>query len=323
MAWFRVNYRLANDVAKPETLINQLIGTAIVSMTSDAVIDLIAAPDSPNLYWALATIPQPPIDYRNSYEFEQTLPERYIPWMSETVSDSLTPDAWRTLFRQTVRDLAYVSDDLSIPDPEQAEDWRIDLFSAALIARNYASAKRDLIAWGHDAGTVDAMPVGQVVALHQQVAYRQLTQQTAKWTLLPHAAVQQRDVQERQRLQVEGWLAIGWKSRETFPIVGLLMPAFVQAREAEARGSLRPIALMVIEALRMHVWENNGQWPTSLDEITVVPVPDNPATGEPFPYRLDGDAAILDAATTLDPEDASWYWRVEMRIDPNWSPTAN
>ena len=41
--------------------------------------------------------------------------------------------------------------------------------------------------------------------------------------------------------------------------------------------------------------------------------PDNPATGEPFPYQLDGDTASLDVATTLDPEDASWYWRVEMR----------
>ena len=83
---------------------------------------------------------------------------------------------------------------------------------------------------------------------------------------------------------------------------------------------IRPIALMVVEALRMHAWENAGRLPASLDEITVVPVPENPATGEPFPYHLDGDTASLDVATTLDPEDANWYWRVEMQIDPNWTP---
>jgi hypothetical protein len=101
------------------------------------------------------------------------------------------------------------------------------------------------------------------------------------------------------------------------------MPAFAQAREAEARGAIRPIALMVLEAIRMHAWENGGRLPASLDEIAVVPVPDNPATGEPFPYRLENDTAVLDVATTLDAEDASWYWRVEMQIDPEWKPSTD
>ena len=252
LEWFRANFRLANDVAQPETLINKLIGTAIISITSGDVIDLLAAPDCPNLYWALAAIPQPPIDYRQSYEFEQTMPERYIPWLGAPIDDSRTPEAWRSLFRQTVRDLSDASDDLGVDG--DAEDWRIDLFSTALIARNYTSVKRDLIAWGHDADTVEAMPVGQAVALHQQSAYRHLTQHTSKWALLPFAVSQQRDGLELQRLREGGWLTPGWESREVFPIVSVLMPAFAQAREAEARGSVRPIALMVIEALRMHAF---------------------------------------------------------------------
>ena len=37
-----------------------------------------------------------------------------------------------------------------------------------------------------------------------------------------------------------------------------------------------------------------GRLPKSLDEIKVVPVPENPATGKVFEYRLDDDTAILE-----------------------------
>ena len=38
---------------------------------------------------------------------------------------------------------------------------------------------------------------------------------------------------------------------------------------------------------------HNGILPASLDQVTEVPVPDDPATGEPFIYRADDGAAIL------------------------------
>lgn len=323
--WFRVNFRLGRDVAQPETLINQLVGTAIISIACDDLIDLIAAPGSPNLYWALASIPRPPIDYRTSYEFEQTLPQRYVPWLAETDVPDRTGAEWRSLFRQTVRDIAHDSspelDHLAIDD--ETPDWRVDLATCALISRNYPTVKRDLIDWGYPADEVERMPIGRAVALHQQEAYRRVTQQTAKWAMLPHRAVDGQDEREQQQLEQDGWLAHGWSGRETIPIVTTLLPTFEQAHEAEARGTMRPIALMALEAIRMHAWENGGRLPASLEEITVVPVPDNPATGKPFPYRLEGDTASLDVATTLDPEDATWYWRVEMRIDPEWKPSTD
>ncbi|MCC7476516.1 MAG: hypothetical protein IT425_14080, partial [Pirellulales bacterium] len=67
-------------------------------------------------------------------------------------------------------------------------------------------------------------------------------------------------------------------------------------------------SLRVIEALRMHAANHNRQLPKSLDEITAVPVPLNPATGKSFVYRLDGKTAILE----LPPSDGfpfanRWY----------------
>jgi hypothetical protein len=51
----------------------------------------------------------------------------------------------------------------------------------------------------------------------------------------------------------------------------------------------------VIEAIRMYAALHGGKLPRSLSEITVVPVPNHPRFGTPFPYTLEGDKAILEA----------------------------
>ena len=53
--------------------------------------------------------------------------------------------------------------------------------------------------------------------------------------------------------------------------------------------------LQCIEAIRLYMASHDGRLPGSLDEITEVPIPLNPMTGKPFPYRLEGDKAILDS----------------------------
>ncbi len=49
----------------------------------------------------------------------------------------------------------------------------------------------------------------------------------------------------------------------------------------------------MIEALRMHA-AATGSLPNSLDEIKSVPVPNNPVTGKPYVYRMEGETAVLD-----------------------------
>jgi hypothetical protein len=45
--------------------------------------------------------------------------------------------------------------------------------------------------------------------------------------------------------------------------------------------------LEVIEAIRMNTAASGGKLPATLADITIVPAPNNPATGQSFPYRLD------------------------------------
>ena len=70
--------------------------------------------------------------------------------------------------------------------------------------------------------------------------------------------------------------------------------------------------LRVIEALRLHAAAHNGALPESLSQITEVPVPNDPATGEPFIYRAADSAAILHS---LRVEPALWSlsYRITIR----------
>ena len=77
-----------------------------------------------------------------------------------------------------------------------------------------------------------------------------------------------------------------------FPIASLLMPAMNAARSAQERLTRDLAEMQLIEALRMHAAET-GKLPGSLDEVTIVPVPNNPATDKPFLYSLDGKTAVL------------------------------
>jgi len=52
-------------------------------------------------------------------------------------------------------------------------------------------------------------------------------------------------------------------------------------------------ALRLLEAIRIHAAAHDGKLPDSLDQITEVPLPEDPATGKPFLYRRAGDAVIL------------------------------
>jgi hypothetical protein len=52
-------------------------------------------------------------------------------------------------------------------------------------------------------------------------------------------------------------------------------------------------ALRAIEALRMHAAVHGGQLPNKLHEVTIVPVPNDPGTGQPFEYQREGQSATL------------------------------
>jgi hypothetical protein len=276
----RIGYQLAHDVAQPPLLINGLVGIAIASIMNEELQFLIDR-GGPNMYWAIAALPQPLVSLRRAMEFEMGMPLQMFPFLKDAETVERTTDEWRRLMIEGIVGLQEVAESTS-----KLSGWQAELAAAAMVAKLYPIAKDELIASGMDRQLVEGMPVGQVVAIHTARSTEYVFQEFHKLSLLPYDEALRRSPQIRDRLIQEGHLGPGLRGRSGLPIAALLLPAIEGVRHAEIRIARNFAALQVIEALRMHAAET-GKLPATLAEVTVVPVPLNPANSHPFAYQFD------------------------------------
>ena len=57
----------------------------------------------------------------------------------------------------------------------------------------------------------------------------------------------------------------------------------------------RIAALAVLEAIRIYAAGHGGRLPEKLGDVVEVPIPNDPTRDEPFVYRREGEAAILES----------------------------
>jgi len=301
----RLSFKLAHDIAEPPTLINDLIGIAISNISMTTLRDMICQTDCPNLYWALAALPDPLISLNDAMEYEASLPEIMFPLLKDPENANHSPEEWARLLRETIGALNELDSGFG------GSDLSRDLTGAGLLIRAYPIARRELIAAGWKQEQIEAMPVGQVVAIYQKHVMQILYDETMKWSYLPYHETkdiprkkeeQDRFSRERQRL------------REPIPIAYLLLPGVLQAKSAEAQMNSKIKGLMVLEAIRMQTAANNGRLPKSLDEITIVPVPEIcPLTGEPYSYRLTDEGAVLLLPAMLEKYGKKYWWEFHLK----------
>jgi hypothetical protein len=288
----RIGYQFARDLATTPIIIPGLVGIAVAGILDDQVHTFIASPKSPNLYWALTELPRPLIDMRPSVEFEVRFPSRIFPFLKDPEHAHHSPEQWAGLISR-----AYLTlDRLASERPQDdTHGWQARLLATGQALRTYTQAKQDLIAAGYDAAKIEQMPVGQVLAIDEVRLCRYIASESLKWSFLPYPEGWRRQKQAESDLIRSGYLNPPPTSREVIPINALLLPATTSGIEAMIRRDISIAADRVIEAIRMHAALHGGKLPRSLSEITVVPVPDHPRFGTPFPYTLEGDKAILEA----------------------------
>jgi hypothetical protein len=296
----RVGYQFGRDIAKTPILIPGLVGVAITGVLDDQVHALIGAPKSPNLYWALTELPRPLIDLRPALEFELTFPSRILPFLKDPEHALHSPEQWADLVSQAFFTLTHIMSDQPREEPI---GWQARLAATGLALRGYTQAKRDLIAAGYDAGRVERMPVGQVIAVDEAVLSRYVSDEMRKWAMVPYPEGWRRLKRSDARLVKEHYLGPALSSREVIPINSLLLPATSAALDASIRLDISIAADRVIEAIRMQAAQNGGKVPQSLAEITVVTVPNHPRFGTPFPYKVEGDKATLEVRRTTEPPE--------------------
>ncbi len=178
---------------------------------------------------------------------------------------------------------------------------RKSLEAEANDASTVAFSKKRLVAANFDGKNVANFLPLQAVVADEVLAFKELREDDAKIMMLPYWQIEAFRAANRERMQEE-------RGR----CKALAGPFFISmecARRQQVRTEQRIALLRCIEALRLFGAEHDGRLPASLAEVP-VPVPDDPFTGKPFQYHLDGSTATLRGAAPHGMETNPLYNRL-------------
>ncbi len=268
-------FAMSRHCSDGPTIIQILVGTAIAQATLQAAVeDFVSKPNAPNLYWALTSLPHPLVLTANGIQAESYTIQGTFHELKDGMDAKLTPQEWDALLRKVVVSLG-----------------GIDGNTAGMVlwtVQAYPAAKQYLRSQGMSAQQVDAMPVGKVMLMSSLDQYEDLRDETFKWWNVPFwqawPHIQEVDARTEQAR----------RDGRGIPFICLL-PSLGKARSQFARLDKQLAAMQTIEAIRLYAAAHEGRLPAALADIQEVPVPINPMTGEPFPYKSNGDSAVLEA----------------------------
>jgi hypothetical protein len=307
----RQQYRLGHDVAKEPFLVCGLIGTAIDGIANGTITDLIACHDSPNMYWALTELPQPAVDLQSAVRFEMDFGPRMFPLIDHPETAEHAPQEWDRLYTQTVSNYSKIGGNLfGGNNGKELQGIEAGVGATGLALLGYSHAKDQLIAQGMDRERVEKMAVGQVIAIYTARINARYGDDFQKMWYSPFSEMAKQLNEEDARLAKIGPLGSG-EDREIVPMMSLLLPGIQNCRRAQVRAERQVAALRVIEAVRMYAADHGGALPKSLDEISEVPVPTNPASGKAFVYRLEEKTAVLELPAA-DETDGNCRYEIQL-----------
>jgi hypothetical protein len=287
-------FAFSRQVAEGPTFINRLVGIALGWQFAGTVTDFIERLGAPNLYWALATLPRPLIDLRAAQDWEYGMLEQVFPDLGD-LNRERTAEQWDSVLRR-VRTAAQR---LVAQDKELKESLRLLKNTAPSDpaakspdfpkARTFVARTRGL----PDA-KVQALPPAQVLVLYLAGTYHEYRDQLYRASYLPYS---------QARALWEGWekQLRGAPTSEGQWLAHVLLPALPRVFSAQARLERHLAALRLIEALRMYAAAHAGQLPDKLNDVTEVPLPNDPGTGRPFEYSRHGTTATLVSQVPGDP----------------------
>ncbi|MEZ6135238.1 MAG: hypothetical protein R3C53_10040 [Pirellulaceae bacterium] len=298
----RDGFRLAAFVGQGETLVQQLVGIAIGGMMLGSVERVMQMPNSPNMYWALASLPRPFVDIRKSVEFELGGIHRVVPLLTEAETQTRSEAYWAQEWESLLSDF------------EELAGSNNSRLALAVVGLGGAEAsKQRLVEAGMERQQVDAMPDLQAILVDTSRSIRVFSDELSKAQLLPGALGQQ--VAEKAHRKFEQWVRENERKSGAAVLMGLLFPAVQAASTAGARQEYLINRLMTIEALRMHAATHDGELPRKLSELDPVPALPNPFNGEAFDYRVeqDGQHSVITLSADV-PRGFEYFKEIKVRL---------
>ncbi len=260
---------MGRGIAEGPTLIQDLVGIGISAAMLKNTSELMGSPDAPNLYWALSELPSPLVDFRQSMGYEYDLMCWEIPELLDIDDKIFSPAQASALVGKTFKKFS---------DAGGGGDRFLDLLPMAWVMLHYTDAKAFLAECGVAASRIEAMPAAQAVMMYQFQEFREVRDSLFKWLALPYPQYRLHADQHGKAMRAAS--ERGLKTN----LFMMYLPALSRCRFLGARLCRDVDLLRVIEALRLHAAANEGAFPKTLDDVTLVPVPVDPVSGQPFVY---------------------------------------
>ena len=267
---------MARHVSEGPILLQGLVGVSMSGVMAKPLEDLIQAPGTPSLFWALANRPRPFIDLTavhggralSAGARNPSAPRAgSVPWSLEKAR--IFSEELRIQAIQARR--LYAAFALRHRHPALFQEWTSKLGLAALVAQAYPEAKRALIAQGR-VGMRKSRPCrpSRSTALHTYQVVSAVARRCLQMGRhAPYYAVVQgeRGVDRPREFSGRANLA-------TEAVHACCCPRSGRSQMAQLRVDRQLDAIQCIEAIRIY-GAAHGRLPASLEDITEAPVADS------------------------------------------------
>ena len=286
-AGFTLSYHLGNS----PTLIQGLVAIASGSIMLPRLDEIIQQEKSPNLYWALTSLPRPLVDFRNGIGGEAIMLDHLFPGFREMLySGKIRPLPNDELEKM----LKLITDVVRLPDSKKPmlKPLADAIFQAAMVA-NLGEAKKLLLEHGIKEESLKNVSPLQVVMMGEVLYYDKFCQDLTKWNFIPY------HIARAEIAKAQAAIEKKTKPSISIPFKFLsfqLAPAYKALMQASPRFERRIAMLRTVEAIRLQAAKDK-KWPETGDKITLVPLPQDPYTGKPFQWKKDADKITLTGPT--------------------------
>ncbi len=273
----RMHYTLAQNVSRLNDSIAILTAAQCLSRANMTLLEFVAQPNAPNMYWAIAQLPHPIISDVAAMETRLAMFENLVPEFTEIDESQWSDQRWKRVAMEVFETLADAKT-LGSASGETGEKMDAEaLFLKASLA-GVTTAKKRLLAAGTDAMKIEKMSVSQIMLLDAKHEYEKAKSefQTMIYMPIPDSILM-------QRRRNEAYSPESLQNNLGANIFNTFGPLNLHLQVAEVQQELDLIR--IIEAMRLHAAET-GSLPLSLDEIKSVSIPLDPVTGKPFICQL-------------------------------------
>lgn len=273
---------MARHLNQEPFLVSNLVGIAVARIGCTNAFFLCERADAPNLYWAVASLPQPIVDMRPAMAYER---EFLFEQFKELRDVDMTPrsDLYWSRFLESFGESM---------EGLELETSGLNQFGKSgltmMVAAGIPGARRFL----HDVEGIsidelDALPNTQVYFLAVKKFHEHSRDEMFK---LAFVAPWQR---EQGRVQAD---ANRKRNAEKFGLItspsNVVLPAVDAAMSAQTRLDQQLAYLQTVESIRNHLATHNNEFPSALVDLA-LPAPLDPATGKMFKYVRHDQGATL------------------------------